>query len=284
MVLNSFAVERIIKQALEEDWGFGDLSSSLIPESLKVRAIIYAKEAGVIAGLEIAKKTFAYVDENLIFTPLLHDGENVASGQEIAYVSGSAQKILLAERVVLNFLQHMSGIATKTAAFVKLTAGTKARIVDTRKTLPGLRILEKYAVKAGGGHNHRFGLFDAVMIKDNHIKALGGITKAVAEARRQNSHTVKIEVEVEDLQQVKEALRAGPDIIMLDNMPLAMIRQAVKLIDGQAVVEASGNVTEETVASIAAAGVDIISSGALTHSVKALDISLDLNMVKGKKQ
>lgn len=284
MVLNSFAVERIIKQALEEDWGFGDLSSSLIPESLKVRAIIYAKEAGVIAGLEIAKKTFAYVDENLIFTPLLQDGENVASGQEIAYVSGSAQKILLAERVVLNFLQHMSGIATKTAAFVKLTAGTKARIVDTRKTLPGLRILEKYAVKAGGGHNHRFGLFDAVMIKDNHIKALGGITKAVAEARRQNSHTVKIEVEVEDLQQVKEALQAGPDIIMLDNMPLAMIRQAVKLIDGQAVVEASGNVTEETVASIAAAGVDIISSGALTHSVKALDISLDLNMVKGKKQ
>lgn len=284
MVLNSFAVERIIKQALEEDWGFGDLSSSLIPESLKVRAIIYAKEAGVIAGLEIAKKTFAYVDENLIFTPLLQDGENVASGQEIAYVSGSAQKILLAERVVLNFLQHMSGIATKTAAFVKLTAGTKARIVDTRKTLPGLRILEKYAVKAGGGHNHRFGLFDAVMIKDNHIKALGGITKAVSEARRQNSHTVKIEVEVEDLQQVKEALQAGPDIIMLDNMPLAMIRQAVKLIDGQAVVEASGNVTEETVASIAAAGVDIISSGALTHSVKALDISLDLNMVKGKKQ
>lgn len=284
MVLNSFAVERIIKQALEEDWGFGDLSSSLIPESLKVRAIIYAKEAGVIAGLEIAKKTFAYVDENLIFTPLLQDGENVASGQEIAYVSGSAQKILLAERVVLNFLQHMSGIATKTAAFVKLTAGTKARIVDTRKTLPGLRILEKYAVKAGGGHNHRFGLFDAVMIKDNHIKALDGITKAVAEARRQNSHTVKIEVEVEDLQQVKEALQAGPDIIMLDNMPLAMIRQAVKLIDGQAVVEASGNVTEETVASIAAAGVDIISSGALTHSVKALDISLDLNMVKGKKQ
>lgn len=284
MVLNSFAVERIIKQALEEDWGFGDLSSSLIPESLKVRAIIYAKEAGVIAGLEIAKKTFAYVDENLIFTPLLQDGENVASGQEIAYVSGSAQKILLAERVVLNFLQHMSGIATKTAAFVKLTAGTKARIVDTRKTLPGLRILEKYAVKAGGGHNHRFGLFDAVMIKDNHIKALDGITKAVAEARRQNSHTVKIEVEVEDLQQVKEALRAGPDIIMLDNMPLAMIRQAVKLIDGQAVVEASGNVTEETVASIAAAGVDIISSGALTHSVKALDISLDLNMVKGKNQ
>ena len=215
MVLNSFAVERIIKQALEEDWGFGDLSSSLIPESLKVRAIIYAKEAGVIAGLEIAKKTFAYVDENLIFTPLLQDGENVASGQEIAYVSGSAQKILLAERVMLNFLQHMSGIATKTAAFVKLTAGTKARIVDTRKTLPGLRILEKYAVKAGGGHNHRFGLFDAVMIKDNHIKALGGITKAVEEARRQNSHTVKIEVEVENLQQVKEALQAGPDIIML---------------------------------------------------------------------
>lgn len=284
MVLNSFAVERIIKQALEEDWGFGDLSSSLIPESLKVRAIIYAKEAGVIAGLEIAKKTFAYVDENLIFTPLLQDGENVASGQEIAYVSGSAQKILLAERVMLNFLQHMSGIATKTAAFVKLTAGTKARIVDTRKTLPGLRILEKYAVKAGGGHNHRFGLFDAVMIKDNHIKALDGITKAVEEARRQNSHTVKIEVEVENLQQVKEALQAGPDIIMLDNMPLAMMEQAVKLIDGQAVVEASGNVTEETVAQIAAAGVDIISSGALTHSVKALDISLDLNMVKGKSQ
>ncbi|MGM9572587.1 MAG: carboxylating nicotinate-nucleotide diphosphorylase [bacterium] len=284
MVLNSFAVERIIKQALEEDWGFGDLSSSLIPESLKVRAIIYAKEAGIIAGLEIAKKTFAYVDENLIFTPLLQDGENVASGQEIAYVSGSAQKILLAERVMLNFLQHMSGIATKTAAFVKLTAGTKARIVDTRKTLPGLRMLEKYAVKAGGGHNHRFGLFDAVMIKDNHIKALGGITKAVEEARRQNSHTVKIEVEVENLQQVEEALQAGPDIIMLDNMPLAMMEQAVKLIDGQAVVEASGNVTEETVAQIAAAGVDIISSGALTHSVKALDISLDLNMVKGKNQ
>lgn len=282
MILNSFAVERIIKQALEEDWGFGDLSSSLIPENLKVRAIIYAKETGVIAGLEIAKKTFSYVDENLIFTPLLQDGERVASGQEIAYVSGSAQKILLAERVVLNFLQHMSGIATKTAAFVKLTAGTKARIVDTRKTLPGLRILEKYAVKIGGGHNHRFGLFDAVMIKDNHIKALGGITKAVAEARKQNSHTVKVEVEVENLQQVKEALQAGTDIIMLDNMPLAMMQQAVKLINGKAVIEASGNVTEETVAQIADTGVDIISSGALTHSIKALDISLDLTMIKGK--
>lgn len=222
------------------------------------------------------------MDENLIFTPLLQDGERVASGQEIAYVSGSAQKILLAERVVLNFLQHMSGIATKTAAFVKLTAGTKARIVDTRKTLPGLRILEKYAVKIGGGHNHRFGLFDAVMIKDNHIKALGGITKAVAEARKQNSHTVKVEVEVENLQQVKEALQAGTDIIMLDNMPLAMMQQAVKLINGKAVIEASGNVTEETVAQIADTGVDIISSGALTHSIKALDISLDLTMIKGK--
>lgn len=283
MVLNSFAVERIIKQALEEDWGFGDLSSSLIPETLKVRAIIYAKEDGVIAGLNIAKKTLAYVDESLIFTPLLQDGESVLNGQEIAYVSGSAQKILLAERVMLNFLQHMSGIATKTAAFVKLLSGTKTRIVDTRKTLPGLRILEKYAVKVGGGYNHRFGLFDAVMIKDNHIKALGGITQAIEEARKQNSHMVKVEIEVENLTQVQEALQAQPDVIMLDNMSLEMMQKAVELIGDKAIIEASGNVTEKTVAAIAKTGVDIISSGALTHSVSALDISLDLNMIKGKK-
>lgn len=284
MALNWFAVDKMIVQALEEDWGFGDLSSSLIPEHLKVRAIIYAKEAGVIAGLDVMKRIFSLTEESLIFTPLLRDGEQVVNGQEVAYVSGSAQKILLAERVALNFLQRLSGIATKTANFVHLVQGTGARIVDTRKTTPGLRLLEKHAVLLGGGHNHRFGLFDAVMLKDNHIKAFGSITAAVEQARKQVSHMTKIEVEVETLLQVEEAVQTGVDVIMLDNMDLATMEAAVKRIAGQALVEASGNVTEKNVTSIAKTGVNIISIGALTHSVKALDISLDLNMMKEKEK
>jgi nicotinate-nucleotide pyrophosphorylase (carboxylating) len=204
----------------------------------------------------------------------------VEKGQQIAEVEGSVRSILSGERLALNLLQRLSGIATRTNQYVQAIAGTKARVVDTRKTTPGLRLLEKYAVRVGGGHNHRYALYDAVMIKDNHIKGAGGIKQAVDAARATIPHTMKIEVETESLEQVREALEAGADIIMLDNMELERMKEAVALIAGRAVVEASGGVTLETIRSIAETGVDVISVGALTHSVKALDISLDLNQRK----
>jgi nicotinate-nucleotide pyrophosphorylase (carboxylating) len=204
----------------------------------------------------------------------------VERGQVLAEISGSARAILTGERLALNFLQRLSGIATGTARLVKLVAGEKARIVDTRKTGPGLRMIEKYAVRAGGSSNHRFGLYDAVLIKDNHIKMAGGISEAVAAARLGSPHTARVEVEVEDLDGVREALAAGADIIMLDNMRPETMREAVELIAGRALVEASGGINEDTVRAVAAAGVDLISVGALTHSVKSLDISLDIKEIK----
>ncbi|WP_035296654.1 carboxylating nicotinate-nucleotide diphosphorylase [Brevibacillus thermoruber] len=274
-------LQRKIEEWLQEDIGFGDVTTmSTIPEAAQGVGILYAKEAGVIAGLPVAQLVFETVDPALSFTALVKEGARVEKGEQIAEVSGSVRSILSGERLALNLLQRLSGIATRTSQYAQAVAGTKARVVDTRKTTPGLRMLEKYAVRVGGGHNHRYALYDAVMIKDNHIKGAGGIAQAVAAARAAIPHTMTIEVETETLGQVQEALDAGADIIMLDNMPLDVMKQAVALIGGRAVVEASGGVTLETIRAIAETGVDVISVGALTHSVKALDISLDLNTRK----
>jgi nicotinate-nucleotide pyrophosphorylase (carboxylating) len=278
---NKRELQRKIEEWLQEDIGFGDITTmSTIPEDEQGSGILYVKEAGIIAGLPVAQQVFEVVDPTLRFAPKVTEGAQVEKGEQIAEVSGSVRSILTGERLALNLLQRLSGIATRTHQYVQAIAGTKARVVDTRKTTPGLRFLEKYAVRVGGGHNHRFALYDAVMIKDNHIKGAGGIAQAVAAARAAIPHTMTIEVETESLEQVREALEAGADIIMLDNMPLDQMKKAVDLIAGRAVVEASGGVTLETIRSIAETGVDIISVGALTHSVKALDISLDLHQRK----
>ncbi|WP_134685222.1 carboxylating nicotinate-nucleotide diphosphorylase [Brevibacillus migulae] len=278
---NNRELQRKIEEWLHEDIGFGDVTTmSTIPESEQGVGILYAKEAGIIAGLPVAAQVFATVDAALAFKTVVEEGARVEKGQAVAEVSGSVRSILSGERLALNLLQRMSGIATRTSEYAQAVAGTKARVVDTRKTTPGLRMLEKYAVRVGGGHNHRYALYDAVMIKDNHIKGAGGITQAVAAARKAIPHTMKIEVEAETMAQVEEALQAVADIIMLDNMPNELMKQAVALIGGRAVVEASGGVTLETIGAIAQTGVDVISVGALTHSVKALDISLDLNQRK----
>jgi len=278
---NKRELQRKIEDWLQEDVGFGDITTmSTIPESEQGVGILYAKEAGIVAGLPIARQVFATVDPDLIFTAKAEEGARVEYGQLIAEVSGSVRSILSGERLALNLLQRLSAIATKTNEYVQAVAGTKARVVDTRKTTPGLRFLEKYAVRIGGGHNHRFALYDAVMIKDNHIKGAGGIAQAVAAARAAIPHTMTVEVEAETLEQVQAALDAGADIIMLDNMSNEQMAEAVRLIDGRAAVEASGGVNLDTIGSIAKTGVDIISVGALTHSVKAFDISLDLNTRK----
>lgn len=280
-MLNKRELQQKIAEWLQEDIGSGDITTiSTIPEQEQGTGILYAKEAGIIAGLPVAVEVFAAVDPHLRFEANVQEGASVAAGEVIGEVSGSVRSILSGERLALNLLQRLSGIATRTSQYVAQVAGTKARVVDTRKTTPGLRFLEKYAVRIGGGHNHRFGLYDAVMIKDNHIKGAGGITQAVQAARAAIPHTMRIEVEAESLEQVQEALAAGADIILLDNMSLEQMREAVLLIDGKAVVEASGGVTLETIKGIAQTGVDIISVGALTHSIKALDISLDLNQRK----
>ncbi|MDH4619086.1 carboxylating nicotinate-nucleotide diphosphorylase [Brevibacillus sp. AY1] len=278
---NRHELQRKIEEWLQEDVGSGDVTTmSTIPADEHGVGILYAKESGVIAGLSIAQQVFETVDPALVFTASVEEGAHVKKGDQLAEVSGSVRSILSGERLALNLMQRLSGIATQTNAYVQAVSSTKARVVDTRKTTPGLRFLEKYAVRVGGGHNHRFALYDAVMIKDNHIKGAGGIAQAVAAARAQIPHTMTIEVEAETLEQVQEALDAGADIIMLDNMSNADMTQAVALIQGRAIVEASGGVNLETIRSIAMTGVDVISVGALTHSVKAFDISLDLNTRK----
>lgn len=266
-----------VRHALAEDIGTGDMTTLLtVPEGAVAMGSLLAKQAGVVAGLPVAAQVFAQVDPALAIEFTAEEGQYVEAGETLMAVRGSARSILTAERVALNFLQRLSGIATKTARFVALVEGHKARIVDTRKTTPGLRALEKYAVRVGGGFNHRFGLYDAILIKDNHIQAAGGITPAVQAAYAQAPHTMTVTVECDTLAQVEEAIAAGVDIVLLDNMSLDMLRQAVELLDGQAAAEASGGVNEETVTAIAQTGVDIISVGALTHSAIALDISLDL--------
>ncbi|MGF9907995.1 carboxylating nicotinate-nucleotide diphosphorylase [Brevibacillus porteri] len=281
MMWNKRELQRKIEEWLQEDLGFGDVTTmSTIPESEQGVGILYAKEAGIVAGLPIAEQVFATVDSTLLFEAKVEEGARVEVGQQIAEVSGSVRSILSGERLALNLMQRLSGIATKTSEYAMAVAGTKARVVDTRKTTPGLRALEKYAVRVGGGYNHRFALYDAVMIKDNHIKGAGGIAQAVAAARAVIPHTMTVEVEAESFEQVQEALAAGADTIMLDNMSLDQMVKAVQFIDGRAIVEASGGVSLETIGDIAKTGVDIISVGALTHSVKAFDISLDLNTRK----
>lgn len=273
-----------IKQWLEEDIGSGDITTEVtVPAGHESKGIIHAKEEGIIAGIEIAHQVFQVVDPLLSFTSEVKDGDFVAKGTILAVVEGSTHSILTGERLALNLLQRMSGVATKTRAFVDAIDGLPVRIVDTRKTTPGHRMLEKYAVRVGGGSNHRFGLYDAVMIKDNHIKGSGGIAQAVSRARANIPHTMKIEVETENMGQVEEALAAGADIIMLDNMAPEMMKAAVSHIKKQAahvVVEASGNVSLQTIKGIAESGVDVISVGRLTYSFESLDISLDLNEKK----
>ena len=267
----------IVRRALSEDIGSGDVTTLFtVPESAVGIGRIVAKSAGVIAGLPVAAEVFRQVDAALALTLPVTEGDFVDAGTTLCEIRGSARSILTGERVALNFLQRLSGIATKTAQFVSLVEGTEARIVDTRKTTPGLRLLEKYAVRMGGGYNHRFGLYDAILIKDNHIQASGGITNAVQQAFALAPHTMTVTVECDTLAQVQEAIDAAADIILLDNMTLDELRQAVSLIGKEAATEASGGVNEDTVADIAATGISIISVGALTHSAIALDISLDL--------
>ncbi len=269
--------EPLVRDALLEDIGPGDITTMLcVPAGTTAKATVLAKQAGVIAGLAIGELAFKLLDPNAHWEALVEDGARVGAGRTpLAVVTGDARALLTAERVALNFMQRLSGIATVTAKYAALTVGTHARIADTRKTTPGLRALEKYAVRAGGGFNHRLGLYDAVLIKDNHIKAAGGIGNAVAAAKAHIPHTMKIEVEAATLAMVDEALSAGADIILLDNMDTDTMRRAVEIIGGRAISEASGNLTEARIAEVAATGVDILSIGALTHSAPSLDISLD---------
>jgi len=261
--------------ALKEDIGTGDVTTNCcVPESAVSSGVFKAKEPGVICGLDVLIRVFALLDEKVRVTLIVKDGDHVESGAAVAEISGSSRSILTGERTALNLLQHMSGVATRTAEAVQAVTGTNARIVDTRKTTPGLRVLDKYAVKCGGGSNHRFNLSDGVLIKDNHIAAAGGIANAVKYARSNCPFTIKIEVETETPAQIDEALMAGADIIMFDNMTIEAMAEAVKIIGGRALTEASGNMGERDLRAVAETGVDYISIGALTHSVKALDISL----------
>jgi len=270
-----FEIERIIRTALEEDIGLGDMTTevTVAPDSV-VRAELVAKEDFILAGIGVAAKVFAVLDADVKFEKIFDDGKSVRKGEVIAWLKGPAAVLLSGERVALNLLQRMSGIATLTARYVEAVKGTAATIVDTRKTVPGLRALDKFAVRQGGGRNHRIGLFDGVLIKENHSAAAGSITAAIAGAKKKLPHTLKIEVETRSLEEVEEALEAGADIIMLDNMTLYDMRKGVDLIAGRALVEASGGVNLERVREIAETGVDIISVGELTHSVKAADISM----------
>lgn len=276
-------VEQIVRNALTEDIASCDVTTeALIPFRLEGKASILVKKDGVLAGIDVAKEVFRQVDHSLRFRALCTDGAKIQKGDVVAIIEGKVASILKAERTALNFLQHLSGIATETARYVDAVSGTKAVITDTRKTIPGLRLLEKYAVRAGGGKNHRLNLGDGVLIKDNHLKALRtsgvGLGEAVVKARRRALRTVKIEVEVESVRQAREALSAGADIIMLDNMKVNDMRKVVELVQRRAVLEASGGITLDNVRSVARTGVDIISVGALTHSAKALDISLELEL------
>jgi nicotinate-nucleotide pyrophosphorylase (carboxylating) len=269
------ALDRIIENALAEDIHTGDITTlAVVGERREVRARLIAKEPLVLAGMEVATKVFHCLDPRVLVTPRAADGDQLPAGTIIAEMLGDAAALLQGERVALNLLQRMCGVATLTARYVAAVSGTQARLVDTRKTTPGLRILEKYAVRVGGGINHRTGLYDGVLIKENHIAAAGGITVAVARARAYVPHTMRIEVETETMAEVAEALACGADIIMLDNMDPPTMREAVALIGGRALVEASGGVNLETVREIAETGVDIISVGALTHSARAMDISM----------
>ncbi|MGI6359364.1 MAG: carboxylating nicotinate-nucleotide diphosphorylase [Bacillota bacterium] len=272
-------IEKMVISALEEDIWTGDVTSmSIIPPDKQAKGRIWTKVDGVMAGLPLLPLVFAHAGGGVQVDLLAEDGQAVTAGTTLAEISGSARTILMGERVALNFLQHLSAVASRVSRLAELIKFYTSVIVDTRKTIPGLRLLQKYAVRMGGGANHRFGLYDAVLIKDNHIAVAGGIKEAVTAARRHLGHTVKIEVEVETLEQVATALESHADIIMLDNMNPDLMKQAIDLVDGKALTEASGRVTEENIVQIAKTGVDFISIGAITHSVQALDISLDIEI------
>ncbi len=275
--LRRILIEPLVRGALLEDLGrAGDLTTDLIvPVEVSARAALVARESGVVAGLDLAKLAFELIDPEIAVEIAANDGSVVAPGAVIARINGPARGILTAERTALNFLGHLSGIASVTASIVAAVQGTKAKIVCTRKTTPGLRAVEKYAVRAGGGANHRFGLDDALLIKDNHVAIAGGVAPALRRARAGVGHLVKIEVEVDTLDQLREALGEGADAVLLDNMSLEMLAEAVAIVDGRAITEASGRVTPKSAPSIAATGVDLISIGWLTHSAPVLDIGLD---------
>ena len=271
----NFDLRRIVETALREDIGSGDITTqATVDPDLISQAELVAKEDFILAGINVAAEVFRTLDPTVSFECLIEDGQAVKKGEVLAWLKGPAAILLQGERVALNLLQRMSGIATMTSCFVREVAETEAVVVDTRKTMPGLRVLDKYAVRAGGGTNHRTSLYDGVLIKENHIAAAGSITTAVERARTRAPHTMKIEVEATTIDEVAEALQAGADIILLDNMTLDQLREAVQLIAGRAKAEASGGVSLETIREIAETGVDLISVGALTHSAKAVDISM----------
>lgn len=275
MILNKFYVDNLIKTALMEDINYCDVTTDyLIPSEQQGNGKLVAKAEGVLCGAEVAARVFELIDNDIKIEILIHDGENVKMGDEIMRLEGKTASLLKGERTALNLIQHMSGIATAANQAMKIVEGTNASIADTRKTLPGLRPLQKYAVMTGGAKNHRYNLSDAAMLKDNHIDAAGGITAAVTALRKKIGHMTKIEVETRNLDELREALAVGADIIMLDNMSPELMKEAVAITDGRAVLEASGGITNETLRAVAESGVDIISIGALTHSVKAFDISM----------
>ncbi|MBQ5564237.1 MAG: carboxylating nicotinate-nucleotide diphosphorylase [Clostridia bacterium] len=275
MILNKIYVDNIIKTALLEDMNYCDVTTDyLIPAEQEGEGKFVSKADGIVCGVEIAVRVFKILDENISFEILKNDGDQVKKGDEILRLKGKTAVLLKGERTALNLIQHMSGIATASNKYAKIVEGTKASIADTRKTLPGLRPLQKYAVMTGGAKNHRYNLSDAAMLKDNHIDAAGGITNAITKLRSKIGHMTKIEVETRNLDELREALAAKADIIMLDNMSPELMKQAVEITDGRAVLEASGGITDETLRAVAESGVDIISVGALTHSVQAFDISM----------
>ena len=278
MHLDLYQIEKIVENALKEDIGSGDLTTeSLFSEETRRKAVIIFKEEGILAGLPVAGMVFKKLESGILWEEIKMDGEGVERGQVVAELTGSLRAILKGERTALNFLQRLSGIATLTARFVEAIADFPVKILDTRKIAPGLRVLDKYAVRVGGGLNHRFGLYDGVIIKVNHIRAVESIFKAIELVRKNIPQGIKIEVETSTLDEVREALEAQADIIMLDNMPLDMVKEAVSIIGGRALVEVSGGVTLENVRDIAATGVDFVSVGALTHSPKAIDVSLKVS-------
>ena len=273
--MNPFVLDPILRRVLEEDIGTGDVTTlATIPPGTQASAELVAKEDFVLSGIDVAKRVFQLLSAETAFEKLIEDGQSVKRGDVLAWIKGDAAVLLQGERVALNLLQRMCGVATLTAEFVKEIEGTGAIIVDTRKTTPGLRVLEKYSVRMGGGGNHRMALYDAVLIKENHVAAAGGISSAVSRARQNVPHTQKVEVEVRNQVEVAEALDAGADILLLDNMSTEELRAAVEMIDGRAITEASGGVNLETVRDIAETGVRLISVGALTHSYRAVDISM----------
>lgn len=273
--MNPFVLDPILRRVLEEDIGTGDVTTlATIPPGTQASAELVAKEDFVLSGIDVAKRVFHLLSAETAFEKLIEDGQSVKRGDVLAWIKGDAAVLLQGERVALNLLQRMCGVATLTAEFVKEIGGTGAIIVDTRKTTPGLRVLEKYSVRMGGGGNHRMALYDAVLIKENHVAAAGGISSAVSRARQNVPHTQKVEVEVRNQVEVAEALDAEADILLLDNMSTEELRAAVEMIDGRAITEASGGVNLETVRDIAETGVRLISVGALTHSYRAVDISM----------